>query len=274
MATQKVKNNQRLSKEELKREPAFNEFLRGIQHFLEGSDLPIAKIAIGTLVLVAVIGGAYWFYSYNKTNAEKAFADALAIYNAEVKDPKAVKDPANEPKPIPGKKVYEDEKKKYAEARTAFQNAGKYSSQTLMSNYFAAICQLKLEKDKGIAELRPLTATEGVVGQLSTVALADALAADGKTDEAIALYAKLKDLTAKAGPGKAVVAPEVVSYTLGQLYESQKKNADAIKSYEEAAKSKAATRIAQQAYERIAVLDPEAARKLPMPKSDEDQQQF
>jgi hypothetical protein len=274
VATQKVKKDQRLSKQELTREPAFNEFLRGIQNFLEGSPLPIAKIALGTLALVVIIGGVYWFYSYNKANAEKAFADALAIYNAEVKDPKAVKDPANEPKPIPGKKVYDDEKKKYAEARTAFQNAGKYSSQSFMSRYYAAICQLKLEKDKGIAELRDLTATEGVVGQLSTVALADALASDGKTDEAIALYIKLKDLAAKAGPGKSVIAPEVISYTLGQLYESQQKNPDAIKAYEEAAKSKAATRIAQQAYERIAVLDPEAARKLPTPKSDDDQQQF
>ena len=274
MATQKVKNDQRLSKKELTREPAFNQFLRSIQKALEGSDLPIARIAIGTLALVAIIGGVYWFYSYNKAGGEKAFADALVIYNAEVKDPKAVKDPANEPKPIPGKKVYDDEKKKYTEARTAFQNAGKYSSQALMSRYYGALCQLKLEKDKGISELRDLTATDGVVGQLSTVALADALASDGKTDEAIALYVKLKDLTAKAGPGNAVVAPEVVSYTLGQLYESQKKNAEAIKAYEEAAKSKAATRIAQQAYERIAVLDPEAARKLPTPKSDDDQQQF
>ncbi len=275
MATQNKKDNQRLSKQELKREPAFNEFLRGIQRSIEGSDLPIVKVGLAVLILLVVGGGVYGFYSYNKGKAEKSFADALAIYNAEFKDPKDNKDPkdAPPPKPVPGKKVYDDEKKKYTEAQAAFEQAAQYSSQAFMSRYYVALCKLKLDKPAGIKALQDLTVTEGVVGQLATVALADALATDGKTDEAIALYTKLRDSQAKLSPANVVVAPEVISYTLGQLYEVQKKSPEAVKAYADAAKSKAATRIAQQAYERIAVLDPEAARKLPMPKSDDDQQQ-
>lgn len=259
-------------REELLRPPAFDLFLHRIRQAVEETELPLGKIGLALLIVVVLSGVAYWFYSYNQAQGEKAFAEALAIYNAEVKEPpkegEAPKD-EDEP-PIPGKKIYPDEKTKYTEAAAAFDKAAGYASQSFISRYYAALSRLKLDPAQGIQALRELSVTPGAVGQMATLALAEALAAEGKTDEAIAQYQQLREKCAQAG-NTAVVSNEVIAFALGKLYEAKQDSASAVKEYTIAAKSRSVALLGQQAYQRLAALDPEAARQLPEPKMGDDE---
>ncbi len=254
-------------REELLRPPAFDLLLQRIYRAVEETELPLGKIGLALLIVVVVSGGAYWFYSYNQAKGEQAFAEALAMYNAEIKEPPKEGEAAKEEDepPIPGKKTYPDEKTKYTEAAAAFDKAAGYASQSFISRYYAALCRLKLDPAQGIQALRDLSVTPGAVGQMATLALADALAAEGKVDEAIAQYQQLREKCAQAG-NNAVVSPEVIAFALGKLYEAKQDPAAAVKEYAIAAKSRSMALLGQQAYQRLAALDPEMARQMPEPK--------
>ncbi|MCS7079769.1 MAG: hypothetical protein NZ585_06935 [Chloracidobacterium sp.] len=257
-------------REELLRPLAFDLFLQRIRQAIEDTDLPLVKIGLAVLIVATISGGAYWFYSYNRAKGEQAFAEALAIYNAEVKEPpKEGEAPKEEDPPIPGKKTFTDEKTKYTEAAAAFDRAAAYASQSFISRYYAALSRLKLDPAQGIKELRDLSVTPGAVGQLATLALADALAAEGNVDEAIEQYKRLREKRDQAG-ANAVVSPEVIAFALGKLYESKQDTAAAAKEYAIAAKSRSVALLGQQAYQRLAALDPEMARQLPEPKLGDD----
>jgi|GEM_PF-2044674 hypothetical protein len=253
-------------REELLRPPAFDLFLHRIRQAIEDTELPLRKIGLALLIVLVVSGGAYWFYSYNKAKGEQAFAEALAIYNAEIKEPPKEGEAASEDDPpVPGKKTYPDEKTKYTEAAAAFDKAAGYASQSFISRYYAALCRLKLDPAQGLQALRELSVTPGAVGQMATLALADALAAEGKVDEAIAQYQQLREKCAQAS-GNAVVSNEAIAFALGKLYEAKQDHAAAIKEYTIAAKSRSMALLGQQAYQRLAALDPEMARQIPEPK--------
>lgn len=257
-------------REELLRPPAFDLFLQRIRRSVEDTELPLAKIGLAILIVAVISGAAYWFYSYNQSQGEKAFAEALAIYNAEVKEPPKEGEAAQtDDPPVPGKKTFTDEKAKFAEAATAFDKAAAYASQSFISRYYAALSRLKLDPAQGVKELRDLSVTPGAVGQLATLALADALAAEGNVDEAIEQYKRLREKRDQAG-ANAVVSLEVIAFALGKLYESKQDPAAAVKEYAIAAKSRSVALIGQQAYQRLAALDPEMARQLPEPKLGDD----
>ncbi|QUW01967.1 hypothetical protein J8C06_06195 [Chloracidobacterium validum] len=257
-------------REALLRPPAFDLFLQRVRQSVEETELPLAKIGLAILIVAVLSGGAYWWYSYNQAKGEQAFAEALALYNAEVKEPPKEGEPTKEDDPpVAGKKIYTDEKTKYTEAATAFDKAAGYASQSFMSRYYAALSRLKLDPAQGIKELRDLSVTPGAVGQLATLALADAVAAEGKIDEAIEHYKQLREKREQAG-ANAVVSPEVIAFALGKLYEAKQDPAAAAKEYMIAAKSRSVALIGQQAYQRLAAIDPELARQLPEPKLGDD----
>jgi len=117
-----------------------------------------------------------------------------------------------------------------------------------------------------------LSRTSGEVGTLSKFALAQALAVDGRTDEAIALY---QELTNSSNP---VVARETVQYELAKLYEKQGRKDDAVntlftlvKTASEAkdleGKSVPLTATAQEAKDKLKALDAEKAKEVPEPET-------
>lgn len=97
-------------REELLRPPAFDLFLQRIRQAVEETEIPLGKIGLALLMVVVVSGGAYWFYSYNQAKGEQAFAEALAMYNAEVREAPKEGEAAEDEPPVPGKKTYPDEK--------------------------------------------------------------------------------------------------------------------------------------------------------------------
>lgn len=259
MASQK-----KLSKQELKREPLFNRWLRKIQARVEETGTDWFKAGIGIVAVLAVIGGIYAFYTYNRNKAETAFARALELYTAEVKEPKDV------PTTPSAKKYYTDEKQKYKEAADAFEQAAGYSSQREKSRYYAALCRLKLDAPQGQKELRALAEGDGQVSQMARLALANSLAGTDGAEEAVGLYKQLISIWDKNKGVGALLPPEAAHFAIGNLREQQNNPAEAVKSYLEAIKTNRNSQIASNAYERLSVLDPETARKMVPPKRDSD----
>ena len=139
------------------------------------------------------------------------------------------------------------------------------------AKYFAATNRLLIDRPAGIQELESLSTTSGDVGTLSKFALAQARAADGRADEAIALYQEL------ANSSNPVVAKETVQFELAKLYEKQGRKDDAVdtlftlvKAASEAkdleGKSVALTATAQEAKDKLKALDPEKAKEVPEPE--------
>lgn len=257
-------SHKKLSKQELKREPAFNVWLRGVQHRIEEAGPTLIKPVIGIALALVVIGGIYLFYNYNYTKAEVAFAKALDVFNAEVKDPKDL------PTTPTFKRYYTNEQQKYQEALAAFEQAAGYSSQREKSRYYAALCRLKLDPPKGQQELKALADGEGQVSQMARYALAGSYVSTGQIDTAIETYSQLKGIIEKNKGIGAVISPGSIQLTLGNLYELQGKVPEATKAYLEVIKINPRSRMAQDAFVRLMVLDPENARKMPIPKAQDD----
>lgn len=261
-----VSHSKKLSKQELKREPAFNVWLRGIQHQVEDMGGNVIKLGLGVLIAVVVIGGGYAFYSSNRAKGEAAFAKALKIYQAEVQDPKA----PNPTPPAPGKVIYQDEQKKYTEAATAFEQAAAYSAQRELSRYYVGLCRLKLDAPKGQQELRALCTGDGQINQMARIALADSFASSGQTDEAVKLYLELQGIWEKNRGVGVILPPEAIQFSIAKLYDAQGKTAEAVQAYTKVITTNRSSRLAMESYGRLSALDPESARKMTPPKMNEE----
>lgn len=258
-------SHQRLSKQELKREPAFNVFLRSVQNRLEHLGGNLLKVGAGVLIAIVAIGGIYAFYSYNRSKAQTAFAKALDLFNAEVKDPKDV--PSG---PIV-KRYFTDEQQKYKEAASAFETAAQYSSQRELSRYYEALCFLKTDVPQGQAKLKTLAEGTGQVSQMARLALAQSLESTGQADNAIELYKQLLDIWEKTKGDGVIVSPQVVQLSMGRIYEAKGSTAEASQCYVKTIGLARSSRVAIEAYERLSKVDPETARKIQPPKlTDED----
>jgi hypothetical protein len=104
------------------------------------------------------------------------------------------------------------------------QVAAKYSGTTgEMARYFAANNLLKLERPKAITELQALNQSrDQEVATLAKFALAQAQEAEGKLNEAAALYAELAKLNSP------LITSETANLRLAALYEKQGKKPEAV----------------------------------------------
>ncbi|MBX7223259.1 MAG: hypothetical protein K1Y36_25320 [Blastocatellia bacterium] len=258
-------SNKKLSKSELRREPSFNVWLRSIQERIEEMGGNLLTFGLGVVVLLILFSGIYGYFSYNRTQGETAFAKALEIYNADVKEPK------DAPTTPQVRLVYTDEKKKYTDAIAAFEKAAAYSKERDKSRYYAAICRLKLDTVQGQKELKTLAEGNGQVAQMARLALADSLAASGQVDAAIDLYKQLQTITDNdKNAGGAVLPAASIQVILGGLYENKGNQPEAVKAYLKALELNHNSRVGVYAYERLNALDPENARKVQPPKIAED----
>src|SRR5437762_2699815 len=82
-----------------------------------------------------------------------------------------------------------------------------------------------------IAELRVMAAADSPVGKLSKYALAQALASDGKYDEAVPMFQEL------AAMNDPIVAAETVKFDLASAYEKQDRKQEAADLYFDIAKN-------------------------------------
>lgn len=231
----------------MKIEPRRKQITYGVSFF-------IGLILVGSL--------AYGIMSSRTAQAQADFGLALDVYKADVIKPGS----EEEKNRNPAKKSFTDEKEKYKQAATDFDKvAENYSSYREVSRYYAAMSRTYYDPAKAQTDLEALSKGSSDVSLWAKIGLAELYAATGQTDKAITAYQGLKE-------NSGTLPKSIVLYSLGRLYERQGNNTEAIAVYTEAAKANRSSAEGRKAYERLNVLDPVAAGKLPPeePKKDDD----
>ena len=170
------------------------------------------------VVLLAVLLGVYLKWSNRKADeARRALGKAIAIATA----------PVSTASPIPGAPApaYSSEQERSQRAIEVFQQvANKYGDPYhTEARYFIATNLLSIDRNKGLSELTEVSKSSVVEpAALAKFALAQALEADGKYDEAAKLYSDL------AARNSEVVTSDSANLRLAGVYEKQGKKKEAV----------------------------------------------
>jgi tetratricopeptide (TPR) repeat protein len=182
---------------------------------LEGKGRSILYGIAGVIIAAAVV----WFFiswsTRRSDEARHALGRAITIASTPVSSTPA----AGSTSPS-----FATEQERAQKAIDEFQKvAAKYGEPyRTEARYFIAANLLYIDRNKGISELTELTrSSNSEVATLSKFALAQAKEADGKYDEAAALYGELSKLNS------AVVTPESANLRLAMVYEKQGKKKEA-----------------------------------------------
>jgi tetratricopeptide (TPR) repeat protein len=222
--------------------------------------LPFLALLVGIL-----------FYAWNRRSgatAQTALGKAIETSQAQVSASPA-------PAGFTGK-MFKTEKERSEAAINEFQAVvDKFSGETEeKAKYFIAVNRLNLDRAAAIQELEGLSKSSGEIGTLSKFALAQAKAADGKNDEAVALYQEL------AGASNAIIAKDTINFELAQIYQKQGKTNEAADIYYNIAKTASEAKgldekpipmsqTAREAKEKLEEINPERAKEIvePAPES-------
>jgi len=182
---------------------------------LEGQGRSILYGIGGVIIVVAVV---WFFISWSNRRADEArhaLGRAITIASTPVSATPAAGSTAPS---------FATEQERAQKAIDEFQKvAAKYGDPyRTEARYFIAANLLYIDRNKGISELTELTrSSNNEVATLSKFALAQAKEADGKYDEAAALYGELSKQSS------AVVTPESANLRLAMVYEKQGKKKEA-----------------------------------------------
>jgi tetratricopeptide (TPR) repeat protein len=222
--------------------------------------------AVGALAVIAILIGIFYLWS-SRTNAagQAALGKAIETSQAPIS--------ATPPPAGSSQKTYKTEHERAEAAIAEFQDvANKYGGAIgEKAKYFIAVNKLVIDRPAAIEELRELAASDSPAGKLSKYALAQALASDGKYDEAIPLLQQL------AGDSDPVVAKDTVNFSLAGIYEKQGKTQEAVDIYFNIAKTASEakdqdgkpvpmTETARDAKTKLEKLDPERAKQIVEPE--------
>lgn len=198
--------------------------VREIERNLQGSGMKILYIA-AALLTAAILG--FGIYAYNRrqeANARTALGKALEIQNAQVTE---------NPLPDSIAPTYKTEQERANAAQTAFQNvAANYGGGIgEQAKYFIAVNKLTTDRENAVRELETLSKNSGEIGGMAKFALAEAKAAEGKDDEAAALYADLAKVS------NLPIAADTINSNIAAIYVKQGKKAEAADIYFNIAKN-------------------------------------
>jgi len=234
---------------------------------LEGQGRNILYGLAALAVLAIVVWIIYSWSGRSNAAATAALGKAIEISQTRV---------TGEPLPAGStEKTFKTEKERAEAAVAEFQGvAEKYGGDVAeKARYFAAVNRLSLDRGAAIAELEGLAKESDEIGSLSKFALAQTRTADGRTDEAAALYQEL------AGLSDPIISKETINFELAKLLEKQGKKQEAVdllfsivKSASEVkdadGKAVTLTPAAQSAKVKLTELDPEKAKEIPEPAPD------
>jgi tetratricopeptide (TPR) repeat protein len=221
---------------------------------------------LGALAVVAILVGIFYLWnSRSNAAAQAALGKAIETSQATVS-----------PSPLPAgstQKSFKTEQERADAAYNEFQAvAQKYGGSVgEKAKYFAAANRLVLDRPAAIEDLRSLSSSDSPVGNLSKYALAQALANDGKIDEALPLYQQL------AGMSDPVVAKETINFSIAAIYEKQGNKQQAADLYFDIAKTASEAKdqdgkpvpmseTARDAKTKLEQLDPERAKQIVEPE--------
>src|SRR5215468_1542348 len=152
---------------------------------LDGQGRNILYVAGAVVVIGALVGMFYLWSSRTNAAGQAALGKAIETSRAPVT--------ASPPPAGSTQKTFKTERERAEAAITEFQDvANKYGGAIgEKAKYFVAVNKLITDRPAAIEELRGLAVAETPAGKLSKYALAQALASDGKTDEAVSLLQQL-----------------------------------------------------------------------------------
>jgi tetratricopeptide (TPR) repeat protein len=224
---------------------------------------------IGALAVIGILVGIFYIWnSRSNAAAQAALGKAIETSQAIVS-----------PSPLPAgstQKSFKTERERAEAAVAEFENvAQKYGGSVgEKAKYFAAVNRMAIDRPAAIEELRSLSGSDSNVGKLSKFALAQALADDGKYDEAVPLFQQL------ANEKDPIIAKDTINFNLAKIYEKQGDKQKAADIYFDIAKSASEakdpdgkpvpmTETARDAKSKLEELDPERAKQIvePAPQS-------
>lgn len=251
LATRSKRKKVSVKEMKFKHDPMIR-FYEKTQEWLQERGRPIV-MAIGIVVGIIVLYAAVtYFFDSRKANAETAFADAVEKFNAPIQDPAT---PATTP--TVGK-TYSDEQTKWQESAEAFERlASGYSGYYgTIGRYYAGVCYLRLDRDKGLSLLEQVAAKKDPpTSDLARLALAENYAVNGDNEKAISFYQQLLDSPTSMKPA--------IEVGLGKVYEKTGDIEKAVEAYMEAARPDRTNDAGAEAEKRLQAIAPDRLRELP-----------
>ena len=209
-----------------------NEFARTVAHardVITDRQREITTMIVVAVVALAAVGGYLWWRNSRAAHANAAFAAALATYEAPVVPPAA---PApGSPAPLPQPGTFQSEQAKLDAALPKFLEAAeKYPSSHagIAARYYAAGILAGLgraaEAEQRFKEVSD-RAGDGIYGRTAKLGMAEAQVAQGKYDQAIAIYTELsRDANSR-------IPVDSVLMQLGRAYVRAGKKEEAVRAF-------------------------------------------
>jgi TolA-binding protein len=209
-----------------------NEFARSIAHARDvvqtrGGDL--TKLVVAVVVLIAIVAGYAWWRSTRDAQANALLASALATYEMPVVPPQA---PApGSPAPVAQAGTFQSERERLDASLPKFLEAADANpgSPAAITARFHAASILAAVGKHAEAEQRYQQVIDragtSIYGRTARMGQAEAQVAQGKFDQAIALYTELSRDTASTLPLDSVLLQ------LGRAYARAGKKEEAVRAF-------------------------------------------
>ena len=235
-------------KEQIKQDELVTGFDQAIGWSLAHKDQ--VRIGIGVAVVVgAALGAITYVQGSRKSEADRAFFDAVAIYQAPIASelaPEADK---------PAGPVFPSADEKYKAAAAAFDGVERrYPTQSVAerARYYAALCRVELkqyaEAEKSLQAVADRKDEPRLVPALARLALADVYRRQEQVDKAVDAYRSI------AGDSALPLPRDFALMQLGSTLEGAKRLAEAASAYRRLSEEFPASVYAAEARRRVEFL--------------------
>jgi TolA-binding protein len=191
-------------KRELKKQIKQDELVSGVEHMAAWVKAHAAQVrteATIAAIVIAIVGGFFYFRRSRDRAAEEAFAAALRTFEA----PVAGEAPGREPRAAG--ETFATAEAKYKKAAAAFDGVERaYPSLPVgvRARYYGALARIeigeKAEAEKALAEIAATKPAKGLEPALARLALAELQRRSGALDKAVESYRQIVDDAAFAMP--------------------------------------------------------------------------
>jgi TolA-binding protein len=178
------------------KENEFAKTVARVQEVVETRSRDLALIGVVVVAVLALVAGYSWWRNSQNARANTALASALAIYEAPVVPP--AKPEPGSPMPVPQAGTYQTEQAKLEAALPRFLEAADQFPSTgagIAARFHAAGVLAALgrhsEAEQRYQETIDRAPAGSIYARTARLGLADVQAAQGKFDEAIAVYTEL-----------------------------------------------------------------------------------